>query len=160
MDIALKGIKYTAWSSYETHHFQATLYVDGKPLAIVSNEGHGGADEHYPHPKCAGNFRAKMRDVEEYFENLPLAEIGLIDDDGKPVLSQPDLESWCIDQINDWLTVKDIKRKLRSHILFTIAGKSGIYQSNKRPNPSRNATILNDLTIAEIVPIWLERAEA
>ena len=71
MKLELKNIKHTAWASQETHCYQASLYVDGKPVAIVSNDGHGGADRDYAHPKFKDEYRATRRKVHEYFDGLP-----------------------------------------------------------------------------------------
>ena len=71
MKLELKAIKHTVWASEETHCYQASLYVDGKPVAIVSNDGHGGCDRDYSHPKFKGDYRAQMKAVDEYFKTLP-----------------------------------------------------------------------------------------
>lgn len=39
---ALKNIKIAEFASEETWCFEATLYVDGKKIGRVSNDGHGG----------------------------------------------------------------------------------------------------------------------
>ena len=41
--LALKGFKTVRWMSEETICFTATLLLDGKPVAVASNEGHGGS---------------------------------------------------------------------------------------------------------------------
>ena len=48
MKLELKNVKHAAFASQETHCFEATLYVDGKRFATVSNEGHGGCNYEYP----------------------------------------------------------------------------------------------------------------
>ena len=45
--------------------------MDGKPVAIVSNDGHGGADRAYDHPKFKGVYRGTMRKVHDGFDGLP-----------------------------------------------------------------------------------------
>ena len=59
MKLEMKNIKHSEWASEETHCYQASLYVDGKPFAIVSNDGQGGSDRDYPHPKFKGDYRAR-----------------------------------------------------------------------------------------------------
>ena len=39
MKLELKKIKHCQWASEETHCYQATVYVDDKPMIEVSNEG-------------------------------------------------------------------------------------------------------------------------
>lgn len=41
--LSLKGFKSVRWMSEETICFTATLLLDGKPVAVASNEGHGGS---------------------------------------------------------------------------------------------------------------------
>lgn len=40
----LKNVKYAAFNSHETHCYQASLYLNGKKVADIENEGHGGPD--------------------------------------------------------------------------------------------------------------------
>ena len=51
MKLSLKNIKYSEHASQETNNFVAELYVDGKPFALVHNEGTGGCDMHHKHDK-------------------------------------------------------------------------------------------------------------
>jgi len=48
MKIELKAIKHCEWQSEETHSYQGRVYVDGKPMIDVGNDGHGGCDHQYP----------------------------------------------------------------------------------------------------------------
>ena len=47
MKIELKNIKHSEFASHETFCYEATLYVEGKPFAQVSNDGQGGSDRLY-----------------------------------------------------------------------------------------------------------------
>ena len=69
MKLELKNIKHTEWASQETHCFQASLYVDGKAVAIIGNDGQGGCDYEYDHPKCKVDYRATMKAVHAYFKD-------------------------------------------------------------------------------------------
>ena len=81
MKLELKNIKHTERASEETHCYQASLYVNGKPVAIVSNDGHGGPDRVIPHGKfrpqlhnytdAGGDYRSVMSAVDAYFKSLP-----------------------------------------------------------------------------------------
>lgn len=42
MNITLKSIKYYVQLSEETNCFRANLYIDGKRVGVVGNDGHGG----------------------------------------------------------------------------------------------------------------------
>ena len=48
MKLELKAIKHCEWQSEETNCYEGKVYVDGKPMIEVSNEGHGGCDNQYP----------------------------------------------------------------------------------------------------------------
>ena len=152
MKLELKNIKHSAWASEETHCYQASLYVDGKPVASVSNDGHGGADRYYDHPKCVYSGRSawcdKMQEVHEYFKSLPHTH---------------SLEFWCADQVNDWLSARELKRKLKKEFLYTFVGDcfaGSVYGSKVRPSRAnvRVAVVLNDMPFADALAIWKETA--
>ena len=171
MKLELKNIKHTAWASEETHCYQASLYVDGKPVAIVSNDGHGGPDRTGIH----GNFsleshdfvtyRAILSAVEAHFKSLPKTNPCDIFPDGM----EQTLEFWCCDQVNDWLSARELKKKLKSHVLFQLKYKDGVFQTKFHPTVTngewvinkqagQTRRILNDLPFDEALAIWKETA--
>jgi hypothetical protein len=154
MKLELKNIKHTSWASEETHCYQASLYVDGKPVAIVSNDGRGGADRDYPHPKFKGDYRAQMRDVSRYFSGLRRTAVT----EWSPEGMEQCLEFWCCDQVNDWLSARELKKKLKAGFLFQFADKVGVFAHKTRPSRAHKATILNDLPFDEALSIWKETA--
>ena len=149
MKLELKNIKHTSWASEETHCYQASLYVDGKPVAIVSNDGHGGADRDYSHPKFKGEYRDTMRKVNEYFKSLPN-----IPSEWFPEGMEQTLEFWCCDQVNDWLSERELKSKLKKVFLFQFADKVGVFSHKTRPSPAHKAIILNDMPFEDALAIW------
>jgi hypothetical protein len=159
MKLELKTIKHTEWASEETHCYQASLYVDGQPVAIVSNDGRGGADRDYPHPKFSrylvskGDYRATMRKVHDYFKSLPNIPSEWCAD-GLP----QKLEYWCAEQVDDWLSARELKSKLKKEFLFQFADKVGVFAHKTRPSRAHKATILNDLPFDEALSIWKETA--
>jgi len=166
MKLELKNIKHTQWASEETHCYQAALYVDGKPVAIVSNDGHGGCDRDYDHPKFKGDYRVTMKAVHDYFKTLPKTDACDIFPDG---MAQ-ELEFWCADQVNEFLSVRELKRKFKSHVLFQLKGKDGIYQTKFHPTVTKGEwvvnkpagknysgetrRILNDMPFTEALTVW------
>ena len=159
MKLELKSIKHTAWASEETHCYQANLYVDGKPVAVVSNDGHGGCDRDYDHPKFKGDsrdYRAVMKSIEEYFESLPPSPFSYEGADGVMIHDsmRQTLEFWCCDQVNDWLSARELKKKLKAGFLFQFADKVGVFAHKTRPSRAHKATILNDLPFDEALAIW------
>jgi len=177
MKLELKNIKHTAWASQETHCYQASLYVNGKPIAVVSNDGCGGADR----VKIHGNFslsshdfvtyREILSDVEEHFKSLPPSPFSYEGADGVMIhdsLPQT-LEGWCCDAVNDWLSARELKKKLKSHVLFQFKYKDGIYQSKYHPTVTKGEwvinkqsgetrRILNDMPFEDALAIWKETA--
>ena len=114
MKLELKKIKYCKWMSEETHCYNAVVYVDGKAMISVSNEGHGGSNSEW----AIKPFTQQDVDrVNAWCEkNLPKWK-GF---DGK--MFPTDLEIWCGEEMNKYLTdkylKKDFKRDLKSKILF------------------------------------------
>jgi hypothetical protein len=131
--------------------------VDGKPVAIVSNDGHGGADRDYPHPKFKGDYRAQMRDVSRYFSGLRRTAVT----EWSPEGMEQCLEFWCADQVNDWLSARELKSKLRKEFLFQFADGVGVFAHKTRPSRAAGvAVVLNDLPFDEALSIWKETANA
>ena len=157
MKLELKNIKHTAWASEETHCYQASLYVDGKPVAIVSNDGHGGADRCYDHPKCVYSgrsaWRDKMQEVHEYFASLPKTNPCDIFPEGM----EQTLEFWCADQVNDWLSARELKKNLKKSYVYHFADGAGMFAHKLRP-ASTVAVVLNDMPFADALAIWKETA--
>ena len=161
MKLELKNIKHTAWASEETHCYQASLYVNGKPVAIVSNDGRGGTDRDYPHPKIEPHtYRFVMTEVHAYFKSLPNTPSEWNEDGMEQCL-----EFWCADQVNDWLSARELKKKLKSHVLFQFKYKDGIYQSKYHPTVTQGEwvinkqsgetrRILNDMPFEDALAIW------
>lgn len=145
MKLELKNIKYTEWASQETLCYQAALYVDGKPVALVSNDGHGGCDREYPHPKNKGDFRAAMAAVHAHFAALLVA-----DKYGMP----QQLEYWCADAVLEYLTARDLKKALRKKFLFTLKKRAGLFESGARPSSADIAVVLNDVPFADALAIY------
>ena len=159
MELQLKSIKYTEWMSEETLCFTANLYVDGKVFAEVSSQGHGGSTDFRPHPKFktegATYFYRKLKEVEAHCEAMPNLEPCELFDEGLPM----GLELWCNMEVEAFLARRDLKRKLKSHVLFQMQGKDGIYQSKYHPTVTdgtwkNGRRILNDMPEAAALDIW------
>ncbi len=164
MNLEMKSIKHFASGSQETYCYTAVVYLDGKPFADVSNDGHGGSDYVHPHDKSPltkvqGAWRKKFDEIEEYFASLPKTDVGKYE--WSPEGFDQKFEYWCAEQVTNFLYKKDMKKDMRRHHLVKL--EDGLYQWRhevavwkiKRQHPE--AIILNDLPEAEALAIF--RAE-
>ena len=189
MNLEMKAIKHFAWrklsvlvterrSSYirtgseETFCYTAVVYLDGKPFAYVSNDGHGGSDRVYQHDKSPltrvqGAWDKKYKEIEEYFASLPNLDVGKYDylPEGLP----QSFELWCGLQVDKYLTTRDLKRHLKRAYLFTT--NKGLRESRSFPLKDTpkvdlirrqqiksrypEAVILNELPLEEALEIYI-----
>ena len=157
----MKAIKFSEWASEETYCYQANVYLDGKPFAMVSNDGHGGCDREYSHNKFKGDYRATMKKVDEYFKSLPKRDVGKYD--WAPEGFDESFEGWCHEQVTNYLITKDVKKALKKNKVVyqkNDDGKMGLYDWHINANSDAlkkrypESVILNDLPIDEAVKIW------
>lgn len=163
--LQLKNIQYAAFASHETHCYSASLYVDGKRVALVDNDGHGGSDRVDWLDK---NAEAR---VIAYFKSLPTF-------DYHGMALQPDLEQWCCEAVNDHLTRKEASREARKAmtsltVVDTECG-DGQYRAFKMPftpenvskvaslmaNKGRRHFVVSPEFIRANPTDWLEKAHA
>ena len=115
MKLELKKIKVCKWASEETHCYQATVYVDDKPMIEVSNEGQGGSDSQWAIKPFTHEDVDKVNKWCE--ENLPKWSSSF-----DKSQNDKDLEYWCWEEVNKYLDdkylKKGFKRDLKSKILF------------------------------------------
>jgi hypothetical protein len=162
MKIELKNIKYAEFASAETSCYEATLWVDGKKIGTVSNEGRGGCDYFY-----GDQVAYKLAD-EWCVSNLP-ARHYTKENDGFEGTHQPNLESLCGDLLNDHLIAKDLAKAMVSNAIFCIPGRQGLftrkYAGKGKPDQSLydsvlgahdGAVILNTLPRDEALKIYKE----
>lgn len=102
MKIELKGIYHSERMSEETNCFTAMLYVDGKKVANVKNQGHGGCTDIIP-------LNAECRDIiqkaEAFCAALPPILLG-----GAMGEIDMDLELYVDRLLEEYLKARDIKK--------------------------------------------------
>lgn len=171
MNLEMKSIKYFHANSEETYDYRAVVYLDGKPFADVSNDGHGGCDRVHPHDKTPftkvqGAWREKFQEIEEYFASLPKTDVGKYE--WSPEGFDQTFEYWCADQVSNFLLKKNMKRLLNRCLVAQIKedGEFKVVQWNKpKGKPDwllkehikkeyTDITILNDLSEADALEIW------
>lgn len=117
MQLTLRNIKHSPSLSEETNAYTATVYKDGKPFCHVSNHGHGGCDMQHPiAPFTYDDIKAANAWCAR---NLPPIDMGKY---GMEPLKQ-DLEGWCGQQLQDQLIAGDLRRALKSRVLFERDGR-------------------------------------
>jgi len=65
--ISLKRLKVAAFASEETLCFEATVLLDGLPIAEARNDGHGGMTN----LRAIKGAEAKLRSADEFAKSLP-----------------------------------------------------------------------------------------
>ena len=109
MKLELKKIKYCKWMSEETHCYNAVVYVDGKAMISVSNEGHGGSNSEWAIKPFT------QQDVDRVNawckKNLPKWKI----DNGDSY--HTDLEIWCGEEMSKYIGILLWKIEIRSNFL-------------------------------------------
>jgi len=159
MNLEMKAIKHFASGSEETYCYTATVYLDGKPFSLVSNNGHGGCDSDYSHNNFKGDYRATMKKVDEYFKSLPNTDPCKYFPEGL----EQSFESWCSEQVTNFLYKKDVKRALKKNKVVYRKDKEGNmglydydirYESDSLKRHWPDAVILNDVSFDEAMNIW------
>jgi len=113
--VELKKIEYSERMSEETSCFVADLYINGKKVGYVKNDGRGGCTAYY------GNSREDnvlFAEIEAYCKTLPKVK-----PDGYSFEYQPTLESIIDDQFEQWLKNREEKRMRKVMEMAIIWGK-------------------------------------
>lgn len=163
MKLELKNIKHAAFASEETHCFDAVLYLDGKPLAHISNDGRGGSNHVTPHERAGksdvearNKWWTAMTKIDAYFASLPKSKLDL--GNGKTADIEQSLEIWTSEQINEWLARKEFKRRMKAKILAKFA--DGIYGWKKAPQLDKQIALIKQKYAADNITILNELDEA
>ncbi len=154
MNIELKNVQYAAFSSEETACYSASLYVDGKKIGVVSNDGHGGCDRFHGDQAAYAAADAWCR------ANLPKIVF-----DGRDPLDA-NIETCCARLLDRWLIARDLKRDMKTKILMRDPGDGHVYSVKHRGKPEETiagigkrypgAAILNRLPFDEALTIYRE----
>ena len=150
--IELKNIKFNAHFTRETHCFRATVYLDGKRIMKVENDGNGGAHNYYPfHSQSKESFRTMLNEAqEEAYESL---DDSVREEYRSLLINNPHAKStaleWVITELlNEHLCLKDMRRLLKSKVAVFDESDGKIYQYSCKPT-EENLTFLKNKTAAE-----------
>jgi hypothetical protein len=127
MEIKLKNIYVNERLSRETMEFQATLYIDGHKVGVITNDGQGGATMYRPvDDRCV----TLIREAEAWCRGLP----PMIYPDvigGKTITVPMELEIYLDNIVTAWLDEQDrdrfckkMEQEMLTAILFGVPGKT------------------------------------
>lgn len=109
MKIELKNVEFSKGLSEETNAYAATVWVDGKRSFEVKNSGHGGCDMQYQ----VGDLTLREIDAACAVEYPPL-DMSEYDMEDVPA----DLEAVCGQLLEEYLILRDVRRVMRTSIVF------------------------------------------
>ena len=115
--LELKKIKHFEQMSEETNCYSAVVYVNGKAAIEVSNRGYGGGDEQRREPNAPKDI---IEQVNEYCKkNFPASlYFTKFEEATSKDVTYCNLETWCGDQITDYLIGKDIAKMIKNKVSF------------------------------------------
>jgi hypothetical protein len=119
MKIEIKNLKHSEFASHETNCFEASVYVDGKRIGVVANDGQGGCNGYTPH--------TAWEIINEYAKTLPTSKYKMTVRDENGAITQneiditPDADTVIDDLVTNALYARDLKRAMSSRIMFINA---------------------------------------
>jgi len=162
MKITLAKVHYSASLSEETNAYSAVVVIDGVPAFHASNHGQGSLDDFHPLKAEEGAYQ-KMREaierIDAYAKALPT-----FDCFGKQM--HHDAEMLISRALDSWLLERDLKRALKTKVLFVKDGS--IFQFKKTQNEAQSRLrciaqghkcFLNDLPFDEALAIYQQVLE-
>ena len=189
MKIELKNIKHSEFASEETFCYEATLYVEGKPFAQVSNDGKGGADHLYQDDRWKSKFDGAKKYQRQPYSNVEEVRMQILEADQAwskchALLKihcadkfrwelgdgwrEGSIEIACSDLVRDHLVRKDFKKELRKPCYIRDGGLSYFNVSAKTPNifdkirrqlKKPDLVFLNEMPEAEALTKYMEVAQ-
>ena len=133
MKLELKKIKHSEHASHETNNFVADLYVNGKPFAVVGNDGQGGCDWHHKHdknPQDYKEFQEQLQSLYKYYSENP--EFRTECDFNEQGWYAGSLDSAVSDILVDYLVAKDVKKLMSRSMIVFEKNKKGYYKYGKK----------------------------
>jgi hypothetical protein len=115
MKIELKKISFNERMSEETNCFVADLYINGKKVGYVKNDGRGGCTDYYGDSPENNQL---IREAEAYYKTLPMAKCEEYNFD-----YQPTLEGAIDEQFELYLKAKEEKKMSKLFQIAIVVGK-------------------------------------
>jgi len=135
--IELKNIDFNPHFTRETHCFRATVYLDGKRVMKVENDGNGGAHNYYPfHGQSKESFRTMLDDsCKEAYESLSddiRERYKSILEKGNHNLSFS-LDYVITELVNEHLCLKEMRKTLKSKVTIFDKNDGKVYLYKMKP---------------------------
>ena len=148
--VELRRITYNARLSEETAAFAADVWIDGKKVGDVRNDGHGGCNFYSPH--------TLRNDLQLIAASTLAPEEGW---GGEPIPA--DDETLVAKLLDAFLLKRDLDRLLKSRVLYVDGGS--LYQTKSVKDPvmkqrlieackAKGFAVLNTLPEAEVLELF------
>ena len=135
--IELKNIDFNPHFTRETHCFRATVYLDGKRVMKVENDGNGGSHNYYPfHGQSKESFRTMLDEAQEKaYESL---DDSVREEYRSLLINNPHAKStaleWVITElVNEHLCLKEMRKTLKSKVTIFDKKDGKVYLYKMKP---------------------------
>ena len=141
MKVELKNVKYFSTMSRETDCFSASVFIDGKKVCTVENDGQGGSHSwsDWSVEKRISAWAAKAFPRFDW-NCFDFVEFN-VGDDGYESAFERDAEMVINDLMSVWISSRELNRLLKKRILFVRGGH--LLQSNQLSKQSMDHVLSN-----------------
>jgi len=132
--VELKAVKYHADMSEETDCFSANLYLNGKKVCEVRNQGQGGPNFYDWSFKGKDGKWRRNRQIEQTLEDWADGQDLTYELDDVIYDVESEKLDWIVGQMfTNWLELRDLKRWCKTMTVFQLEGDFGASHQIKMP---------------------------
>lgn len=139
MKLELKSVKFSEAFSEETNCFTADLFANGKKIAYVKNDGHGGCTFYNAYPLMA----TKLVEAEQYALSLPEINCGEFS-------IKSNLEHVIDDLFEKWLDKKEAKKLEKNFEKGICYGSKNCYNMHYWKGTTLKEMLNNPIGVARV----------
>lgn len=136
MELSITGYQHAAFASQETPCFRCNVLVNGRKVAIVSNDGNGG-DNMWEE---LHGFRGIREKITAYAKATKPTTKKVLGD--QEYTFEPDADSWIHELMDRLESSKKLKRLLGQKLVFTSSDGKGVFTA-KVKNTSLKMALAN-----------------
>lgn len=118
----------------EGYGFNASLYEDGKRVALVIDDAWGGCLQFQWSDKGAEKRIAAEKRLIDYAKTLPEVHYDL--GEGRKGSYQPNMDHVVNQLVNEYLELRDMKKSLKARIVYSDGEK--LYQTSAKVKPTKD----------------------